>query len=50
MLTPEDRKIQAMIANAMRPLMQRVDRLETNLRRLKSDLNQVKNAVNRIKK
>ena len=50
MLPSIEREVRAFIAQAIRPLQRRIDRLEKELRKLKSDLQQTKNTVNRIKK
>lgn len=50
MLTKEDQRTNQLISQATRPLQQKIDKLEKEVRRLKSDLAQTKNAVNRLTK
>ena len=48
MISKEEQAINAKIDQATRPLRQRIDLLEREVRRLKSDLQNTKNAVNRM--
>jgi len=50
MLTKEQQETRELINRATRPLQQKIDRLEKDVRRLKSDLAQTKNVVNRLTK
>jgi len=50
MLTKEQQETRELINRATRPLQQKIDRLEKDVRRLKSDLANTKNVVNRLTK
>ncbi len=50
MLTKEEQRIRALIDQAVRPLHQRVDLLDREVRRLKNEVSNTKNAVNKITK